>query len=128
MLQSQEGSCESCGAMRWAVGSGFISAGKVEKKPGRLGLGCFWSVIGSGGSAATLGSGDRHQRLVTRLSELDDTVGESVDGEVLAEANILTRVVDRAALADDDVAIDSRLATKDFYAEAFTCGVAVVLY
>lgn len=81
-----------------------------------------------GGGSGTLRCVYRDERLRARLSELDDAVCKSVDGEVLSEAYVDTWVVLRAALADDDVAIDSGLTAEDFYSETFTGGVAVVLY
>lgn len=46
--------------------------------------------------------------------ELDDAVDKSEEGVVLTHTNVLTGVVGGTALANDDVASDAFLTTKDF--------------
>ena len=48
--------------------------------------------------------------------ELNDAVDKCKEGVVFTHANILARVVGGAALANDDVAGDAFLTTKDFHA------------
>ena len=48
--------------------------------------------------------------------ELNDTVDKRKEGVVFTHANILARVVGGTALANDDVAGDAFLTTKDFNA------------
>lgn len=48
--------------------------------------------------------------------ELNDTVDKRKEGVVLTHANILAGVVGSTALANDDVAGDALLTTKDFNA------------
>jgi hypothetical protein len=48
--------------------------------------------------------------------ELNDTVDKRKEGVVLTHANILAGVVGGTTLANDDVAGDALLTTKDFHA------------
>ena len=59
--------------------------------------------------------------------EEDVTGNAGVDGEVLAEVDVLTGVPLGATLADDDVARDDDFTTELFHAEALGAGVATVL-
>jgi len=59
--------------------------------------------------------------------ETDGAVHEGEDGVVAAEADVLARHKLRAALTDDDVAGDDRLAAVNFNAEALADAVAPVL-
>ena len=54
------------------------------------------------------------------LLELDDAVTQGVQGVILAHADILARIVLRAALTDDDVTSDSGLSTEKFHSESLT--------
>ena len=51
--------------------------------------------------------------VITAFVEVYHTVNESIQGVVLADTHVLTRVVLGAALANDDVAGDTLLATPD---------------
>jgi hypothetical protein len=60
--------------------------------------------------------------------ELDQAVDQSEEGVVAADADVRPGAETRAALADDDVAGDDRLAAKFFHAEAFADAIAPVAY
>lgn len=51
--------------------------------------------------------------VITAFVEVYHTVNESIQGVVLADTHVLTRVVLGAALANDDVAGDTLLTTPD---------------
>src|SRR5690606_3160172 len=58
--------------------------------------------------------------------ELDDAVGQREQGVVLADADVVARVVLGAALADDDVAREDGLAAVALDTQSFGFGVAAV--
>lgn len=60
---------------------------------------------------------DRYNALVIAcLLEIHSAVNQSVQGIVLANTNIIARVVLCTTLANDDVACDALLATPNLYA------------
>ena len=61
------------------------------------------------------------------LLEFHNAVALSVQGVILAHADVLARIVLRAALTDDDVASDSGLSTEKFHSESFTLRLATVV-
>ena len=64
-----------------------------------------------------LGGDDADERAVlTAFVELHDAVDEGVEGVILAHADVLAGVVDRAALTDDDVAGDALLTAENLNA------------
>jgi len=62
---------------------------------------------------------DRNERAVVRLlPKFHHTVGQRIQGIVLADANIETWVVLRATLANENVARDALLTTENFHAQS----------
>jgi hypothetical protein len=60
--------------------------------------------------------------------EFHDTVSECEDGEIPSHTYVLTGMINRSALAYDDVSSHCGLSTKDFHAEAFAFRIATVFY
>jgi len=54
------------------------------------------------------------------LLELDDAIAQGIQGVILAHADVLARIVLRAALTNDDVASNGGLSTEKFYSESLT--------
>jgi hypothetical protein len=69
-----------------------------------------------------------HRSVLTSFAEFDDAVCQCEERVILAHADVLTRMVNRTPLANDDVAGDGWLATEDLYAQALAVRVAAVLY
>ena len=64
----------------------------------------------------------RHNALVAgSLVEVHNTVGQCIEGVILADTYILAGVVLGATLANDDVAGDNFLATPNLNAESLSC-------
>jgi len=61
------------------------------------------------------------------LVEVHCAVDESIQSVILTNSNAVTRIVLRAALANDDVAGLHLLATPDFHAKSLSCALATVL-
>ena len=61
------------------------------------------------------------------LLEFDDAVTQGIQGVILAHADILARIVLRAALTNDDVASNGGLSTEKFHSESLTSGLTTVL-
>lgn len=60
-------------------------------------------------------NGDERAVLATLL-ELDSTIAKSEEGMILTHSNVLARVVDSAALTDNDITSDTLLTTKNLNA------------
>jgi len=64
---------------------------------------------------------DRNKALVAfATAEFNRAVHEGKQGVILSEADVFTRVVWCATLANEDVSCDASLAAVDFYTQAFT--------
>ncbi len=74
-----------------------------------------------------LGLYGHHAAVALTTLEGNNAVGEGEERVVAAHADILARIVNRAALANDDVAGDASLTTPDFHAESLRSGLAAVL-
>ena len=65
---------------------------------------------------------DRDNALVVlALVELNRSVNKCIQRVVLTNSHVVTRVVLRAALANNDVACNALLTTKDLHAESLSC-------
>ena len=71
---------------------------------------------------------DVHKGFVALLLlKFHDAVALGVQGVILAHADVLARIVLRAALTHDDVASDSGLSTEKFHSESFAFRLATVV-
>ena len=61
------------------------------------------------------------------LLKFHDAVALGLQGVILAHDDVLTGIVLRAALTDDDVASDSGLSTEKFHSESFAFRLATVV-
>jgi hypothetical protein len=67
-----------------------------------------------------LGRSHRNDRfMVSCFAEFNQTIGQSEQCEVSAYPNVLTRMVHRSALADDDISGNGGLTTEDFHTKTF---------
>jgi len=78
---------------------------------------CWFSKLGF----APFGEGNNRDKALVAcfLFEFNHTVGQRVQGVVFANTYVVTGVVRRAALANNDVAGDSGLTAKNLHAESF---------
>jgi hypothetical protein len=69
-------------------------------------------------SDARSGDDGNKGSVVGLFAELNNTIGQSVQGIILADADIQSGVVLRATLANDDVARNALLSTEDFHTQS----------
>ena len=66
--------------------------------------------------------------VVFSFFKFNNAVSKCKQSEIFSNANVFSRMVNRATLANDDVTGDDWLSTKNFYTKALTLRVATVLY
>src|SRR4051794_37073066 len=103
-----------------------MAGARPEGRP----AGCCWRLLGGLGHRLgwyrRLGGHHRDEHPAVALLELHAALDHRVDGVVAAEADVLAGVPLGAALADQDVARDHRLAAELLDAQALARGVAAV--
>lgn len=57
--------------------------------------------------------------VIAFLAELNDTIGQSIEGMIFTDTYVLTWVVLGTTLADDNITGDASLTSENFHAEAF---------